>query len=360
MNKILFLGDFFYNFDVEEEDIGKISEYIRKNNYSCILNLEGCLAKSDEKIKKRGPNLYQSKITIDILKKLNVIGVTLANNHIMDFGEKALKETILMLDEADIKHCGAGTNISEALKPMIFKFENKNIIIYNYGWNIEETVYASDKKCGCAPKEDECIYVKKEKENDVLIKILHWGFEYNIFPMPFDIDKAHKMIDTGTDLIIGHHPHVIQSKEKYKDKSIYYSLGNFYFSGRRKLFLRKKFVGKIEDKCSYGLGVVYDILNEKVEKEMLIYYDSVNDKSSIIEGKINNEILSDISNVDFKEMEYISKIKKTKLNHNPILTTNKVLNNFKLFKLEIIYVIKKIIKKLLAMLKIDKRSRNIN
>ena len=345
MDKILFLGDFFYDYDFVSNDIENISQFIKKNNYYCILNLEGALVSTNEKNKKRGPNLFHSYITIDVLKKLNVVGVTLANNHTMDYGELGLRKTIEILKEAGIKYCGAGENLKTAIEPMIIEINKKKICIYNYGWNVEETVYAKKNRYGCAPKIEKYIYNKKNDENDILIKVFHWGFEYNTYPMPIDIEIAHNNILNGTDLIIGHHPHVIQSKETYFGKSIYYSLGNFYFSSRRKNFLKKCFSGKISDKCNYGLGIVFDIESSKVIEEILFYYDSVCDSTKIIEGKIDNEVLSDITNEDYKKNNYIKKIISTKQNYNPILTKNKLLNIIKIYLLYLIYYLKKILKK---------------
>ena len=73
--KLLFVGDFFYSYDIVKEDILEISNWINENGYRVVLNLEGPLAKNDRPIKKRGLNLCQSDLTIEILKKLNVVGM---------------------------------------------------------------------------------------------------------------------------------------------------------------------------------------------------------------------------------------------------------------------------------------------
>ena len=144
MKKLLFLGDLFFDYENIPLDLEEISEYIQRNNYQCILNLEGTLFKSSNKIKKRGPNLYQSSKVIEVLKKLNVLGVTLANNHIYDYGEEGLIKTIKLLDKNNVKHCGAGRNIKEALKPIEITLNETKIKIYNFGWNVEETINATN------------------------------------------------------------------------------------------------------------------------------------------------------------------------------------------------------------------------
>lgn len=347
MAKILFLGDLFYNYENVEEDIEEIAQYINENKYKCILNLEGSLEKSKNMIKKRGPNLYQSPITIEILKKLNVIGVTLSNNHIMDYGDIGLEKTLELLKSNNIKYCGAGLNIEEANKPMEFCFNKKNVLIYNYGWNVEETVYAKNNTAGCCPKDKKLILKNIHKENkDILINIMHWGFEYNLYPMPVDILLAHEMIDNGVNFIIGHHPHVIQAKEKYKNAFIYYSLGNFYFSSSRQGFLKRKFKNVPEDRCSYGLGIIYDTEMENVDKEILFYYDNKIGKTKIIENSEEIKLLlPDISNFSCKSKEYKKIVKKTKLNRNPILSGNRFIDYIKLKIFVIIKEMKVCIKK---------------
>lgn len=348
MSKLLFLGDFFYNYNYITQDIKEIGKFIRENNYKTIINLEGTFTVKNKKIKKRGPNLKQSKIMIEILKILNVVGVCLANNHIMDYDDDGLKDTIKILKENNIKYCGAGNNLKEALKPMILEIDKKNIKIFNYGWNVEETVYAKNNKAGCAPRMDKYIFnnIKSTKEDDILINVMHWGFEYNLYPLPLDIKLAHKMIDNGVELIIGHHPHVIQPKELYKNKNIYYSLGNFYFSSKREDFSYKKFNGKKEDRCNYGLGIVYDIQNKVIEKEFIVYYNKKLHKTTIVENEEELEdILLDISNVQYNNRRYYKLVKRNKTKHNPILKGNKVIDQLKITILYILYFIYNLVKK---------------
>lgn len=348
MSKLLFLGDFYYNYENIEKDIDEISKFISDNGYKTIVNLEGSLCQTENKIEKRGPNLFQSRVAVEVLKRLNTVGVTLSNNHIMDFGSKGLSETIKILEENNIQYCGAGINIENAMKPIELNIDDKVIRILNYGWNIEETVYATKEQSGCSPRIEENIIenIKKYREStDILINIMHWGFEYNLYPMPFDIKLAHNMIDNGVDLIIGHHPHVIQSKETYKNKKIYYSLGNFYFSGRRDNFLRKEFKGNIKDKCSYGLGIVYDLETEDVENELFIYYDKDKQYSQIVNiEKEKDQLLSDISNIDYNSKDFYKLVQKSKLNSNPILVGKHIIDTKKIKRLFLKYKIKKTIK----------------
>lgn len=349
MSRLLFLGDFFYDYSSTLTDIEEIAEWIKQNEYKVILNLEGPITNNGSKIKKRGPNLKQSSITINILKKLNVIGVCLANNHIMDFGEEGLLETIKILDENNIPHTGAGVNIKSALKPIVINVENQKVIIQNFGWDLEETVYATQKSSGCAPR-DEKIVIERTKEirknnNDALIiNVFHWGYEYNLYPMPLDIDLAHKSIDVGTDLIIGHHPHNIQPFEKYKGKEIYYSLGNFYFGSDRSSFQNIEFRHTVKNMCDYGLAVAYDTLLRKTVQTFTIYYDLDGDCSGVLKDSTIYNFFDEITGVKYDKPEYFKKVKENSLNKKPILTLNYQRNKYEIAKLQTIHFIKRILR----------------
>lgn len=356
--KILWLGDFFYDYDYISDDIKEIGKWIKENNYKTILNLEGTIdCENYKKIEKRGPNLSSNIIAIDVLKELNVIGVTLANNHMMDFGAKGLNHTIKLLDDNKILHAGAGKNLEEALKPMVIKDKNESIAIYSFGWDIEETIYANDNTSGCAPRDKElfCKIIKNSKKKyDKIAVCPHWGFEYNRLPMPYDIDLAHSLIDSDCDLIIGNHPHCVQPFEVYKDKRIYYALGNFYFSSRRKKF-HKSFKERISNQSDYGIMVGYDSKNNSY-KEYIIEYSHEHDKSSIID--YNNKIIRELTKSEIDNHNYYNKVKQNKININPILTTNKKKNSKKIRWLFMKYKLKRIIKCILRKNKHNKVNKN--
>lgn len=317
--KFLFLGDFLYDYQDIKEDIIKLSDWIKKNQYKVILNLEAPLVSTNQKIKKRGPHLVQSPVAIDVLKKLNVIGVTLANNHIMDYGDRALKETLRILDKNNIWHIGTGQTIEEALTPAEIKVGNEEWVVFNFGWNVEEVVEAQENKVGCASLNKKNIMGVLDRYSNVNKKklmVFHWGFEYNLYPMPKDICFAHQLIDNGVDLIIGHHPHNTQPYENYKDKKIYYSLGNFYFGSRRKSF-NLKFEDKIQNRCDYGVGVI--VTGESVN-HVCFYYDKSKDITQVWENDMSN-IIPNLNHFPCGK-KYIKLVKKTKRNITPVLTGN--------------------------------------
>lgn len=171
---------------------------------------------------------------IDILKAGLIKIVTLANNHVMDFGSKGLIDTMSALTESGIKFVGAGTNLAEARRGEIIDIKGKKIAFLAYG-NYSP---AKNDQPGIAYRRpdhvaDDIRHVKSAGADFVVINF-HWGKERATKPDLRDVALAKMAIDNGADVIIGHHPHVIQPIERYKKGIICYSLGNFIFGGNRR------------------------------------------------------------------------------------------------------------------------------
>jgi|GEM_PF-1922597 len=350
--KLLFVGDFFYNYEYLADDLLELSNWIQKENYQVIVNLEGGLYPSPKPIVKRGHHLHQSHRAIDMMKKLNVVGACLANNHMMDFGPQALKKTLKTLDENGIAHTGAGMNVEEALQPMVLGTGKEQTVIVNFAWDVEESVYATKKHAGCAPRQQELILnsiksLRTKYPEAKFIAVMHWGFELNPLPQPLDVKLAHEMIHAGFDLIIGHHPHNIQPFELYQEKAIYYSLGNFYFSGYRSNFNKRRFKGAFENLCDYGAMVVFDSESgESVHNQLLVY-----DIDQNVSRRVFNDgrVLRDITGADFFSATYEEEARSSSLNKTPILTLDKKNNQRKLRKLFLSYRISRLTREVRRM-----------
>ncbi|MBA7701875.1 hypothetical protein ES703_110622 [subsurface metagenome] len=163
----------------------------------------------------------------------------MANNHILDYGEEALFETIEVLDSKMIFHIGAGRNIREAREPVILKVKDKKFGFLAYSNTFPEEFWAEEEKAGTAygkfsrVKKD--VKELKEKGEDLpkrkskVIVSFHWGSEEKISPQEYQRKLAHLAIDQGADIILGHHPHSLSGIETYEKGVIIYSLGNFAF-----------------------------------------------------------------------------------------------------------------------------------
>ena len=170
-----------------------------------------------------------------VLSELGVDIVTLANNHMLDFGRGPLTETLNTLDQAGIAHVGAGENIDEAKALKTFEMDGRTIgflgasrVIPEHSWN------ASSGSSGLFTTYDAAALAeqiqKAEESCDFTVVYVHWGIEKNTQPEEYQKTLARQYIDAGADAVIGAQPHVLQGIEFYQGKPIFYSLGNFIFS----------------------------------------------------------------------------------------------------------------------------------
>jgi len=165
------------------------------------------------------------------LDQAGIDGVTLGNNHILDAGTTGLDETMRHLDEAGIAHAGAGMDLAEARKPMIFNLGGTKIGVLSYlRVPSYEWAWATQTAPGTAPlvqnvmEED----IKRLRPKvDLILVMPHWGKEYIATPEPKQVDFAHAAIDAGADLFIGGHAHWPKGIEMYEGKPIFYGIGNF-------------------------------------------------------------------------------------------------------------------------------------
>lgn len=217
-------------------------------------NLESVLGdKSDKVFFTKKPYSFIAPLkAADMLKKIGFNVLSMANNHAMDYGAPPIMKTRKALLERGIHPFGAGKDIDEAREAAIKTVKGVKFGFIGYSNGHSHLVYAAPKKAGASPynlkniKED--INALKS-EVDVVVVSLHWGVEYEKFPGKNQIKVAHELIDTGADIILGHHPHVMQGVEFYKGRLIAYSLGNFLFDQKHKdtprsFMLVMKFKGK--------------------------------------------------------------------------------------------------------------------
>lgn len=178
--------------------------------------------------KEYGNSIYCKSIpeASQCLKYAGFKIASLANNHIMDYGEEGLFDTIRELDKINIKSVGAGTNIFEAKQPVIFQIKGIKIGFLAYC----DTYIASKRRAGVSPTNRIKIDIQnlRTKVDHVIVSI-HQGSDISEYPSKREIDFLHTIIDQGAILILRHHPHVVQGMEHYKNGLILYSLGNFVF-----------------------------------------------------------------------------------------------------------------------------------
>lgn len=236
--KINITGDFYINDKVKEPSrlIENMTSFFNNSDFN-IINLESPITESikTNKIIKVGPHLNGHPETYNILKGLHVNLVTLANNHIMDFGDSGLNDTLKGLQENSISYVGAGINLEQSSKAYTLNKEGIRIAILNFTEN--EWSIAEENNPGANPL-DIIENVKQIKEvrktHDKVILIIHGGHEYYHLPSPRMVKQYRFYAENGADVIVGHHSHCISGYEIYNDIPIFYSLGNFLFTKNSK------------------------------------------------------------------------------------------------------------------------------
>ena len=158
--------------------------------------------------------------------------VALANNHMVDFGPLALQDTLEALTENDILFTGAGMDLDDARAPALIKIKGRTLAFLAYSLTFPLEFFASAGRPGTAPGYADFVKADIEKARasaDMVIVSFHWGAELMTAAKDYQIELGHQAIDWGADLVLGHHPHVLQDIELYKGRLIVYSLGNFVF-----------------------------------------------------------------------------------------------------------------------------------
>ena len=184
---------------------------------------------------KNQHHLYSFRADPKTLAGLNDAGfgvVSLANNHMYDWGAPALLDTVRRVREAGVRTVGAGQNDLEAHYPLVVDLAGVRLAFLAYVDVEPKNAAAEPDRPGVAWLDAERVLADirfARSLADVLVILPHWGLEYAKLPSPAQVELAHQMIDAGADLVIGSHPHVIQPVEPYHGRWIAYSLGNFVF-----------------------------------------------------------------------------------------------------------------------------------
>jgi poly-gamma-glutamate synthesis protein (capsule biosynthesis protein) len=208
-----------------------------------IGNLEGAVITKDNN-SLDSKCVFNDKGAIkDLTKKFEFSGFLLANNHIFDSG--SYQETTDFLNKNNTPYAGIGKDLKEASKPLIIKENNTDVVILNFGWEVIQCEIAKKKATGVNPLEKDHVLSKVKEAiinypNAKVVTFMHWNYELEAEPQPFERVLAKKLIDIGVSAVIGAHPHRIGGFEIHKGKPIVYSLGNWmfkqneYFGGKLK------------------------------------------------------------------------------------------------------------------------------
>lgn len=232
--RILFAGD-FHTGHSDTIKIGKdLTQLIKSCDFS-VVNFESPVTNKvmPDLPPKSGPRLRQPKDNLSWLRINGFNCLMLANNHICDYGDQSLYETLEAAKELFFV-AGAG-NWAESYNPLILEKDNKTIAIINLAelqCGVLCDSLSNPEQRGCAWINHPSVFniiAEVRKNSDFVIAITHAGLENVEVPLPEWRERYRQLIDYGCDAVIGGHPHICQGYEIYQNKPIVYSLGNFCF-----------------------------------------------------------------------------------------------------------------------------------
>jgi poly-gamma-glutamate synthesis protein (capsule biosynthesis protein) len=202
-----------------------------------IGNLEAPLARRGNEFVGKKFRFKASPAAAPALKRAGFSILSLANNHILDYGDTALQETMDVLARQGVLTVGAGMDLDTARRVSIIEAKGKKVAFLAYSLTLPAEFFAARNRPGTAPAYPalfEADIRSARAMADYVIVSFHWGKEGVGKPTSTQVDFAHRAIDSGADVVIGHHPHVLQGVEQYRHGVIFYSLGNFVFGSMSK------------------------------------------------------------------------------------------------------------------------------
>ena len=285
---------------------GEVKDLVSSADYSLINFESPIVEEGDSPISKCGPNLRCNEKSVDAITYAGFKCATLANNHIRDWGDDAVKRTIKSLRNHGMDTVGAGETIEDAFSVLYHQYNGETLAIISCCEN--EFSIVSKKHYGANPlnpvKQYYAIQEARNKADFVLI-IVHGGHEHYQLPSPRMQDTYRFFIDVGADMVVNHHQHCYSGYEFYKGKPIVYGTGNFCMD---KQPIR---IGQI---WNYGYMVLLDTSNP--DNIQIIPYDQCGEKPTVhlldrnaFDDKLNelNAIISNRYLLEEKTEEYYSK-----------------------------------------------------
>ncbi|NLZ81557.1 MAG: CapA family protein [Clostridiales bacterium] len=240
---LIFGGDLLLSGAIlrQYDNNGGIQGLIEESLLSELVNADISMVNQEFPFSERGTPMEGKEYTfqtppsrINILEELGIDIVSLANNHTLDYGREALLDTFKTLEDSGISYVGAGENLDRAKQMEVIEIANTRVgflsasrVIPVASWNASNslsgifTTYSADAML----KEIE----EARELCDLLIVYVHWGVEFEERPASYQVKMAKAYIESGADMVIGSHPHVVQGVEYHLGKPIIYSLGNFIF-----------------------------------------------------------------------------------------------------------------------------------
>ncbi len=228
-------------------------------NMECPLASRG--AARDDKLCLRGDPGYA-----DVLAAAGFGVLSLANNHLFDYGLDGFVDTRAHLSHAGIGTVGAGENLEAATRPLILEQNGFRVAFLAFCHaSTKPSDLATTDRAGIAPLDHDAVLgaVRRWRgEVDQIVLLLHWGLEYSPLPTPEQVELAHAAVDAGAGLVLGHHSHMLQGIETYRGAVIAYSLGNCTDSDVDWQGPSRRYESRMTDTDREGLALVVELTRD--------------------------------------------------------------------------------------------------
>ncbi len=229
--RIAFVGDLYLGSDLNPCISPEVKAVFEDADF-VVGNLEGPVSTSNAATSDK-ISLSSDAACITTLRNWGISCVSLANNHIFDFGEIAFERTRDILHAAGIRAFGAGANIAEARRPVTLEKKDVRIALTGYVAADTEARVAGNNVPGCAPLDLDTVLQNHDSvgaDGTLHVACVHWGRCDYPLPPPHVYRLAKRLMHRRIPLVVGHHPHVVQGILEEEHASVHFSLGDFYFT----------------------------------------------------------------------------------------------------------------------------------
>lgn len=196
-----------------------------------IVNLECALTDTDYVIAKKGPNVKASPLCAKVLKEIGVTDCAISNNHIYDYGEQGVLDTMQAIADYDMGITGFGKNTKDARQDMVIQKDGVSVAVLAVCEH--EYSYALPQRMGAREFDvfDTLEDIRNAKqEHDYVVVLYHGGKEQSVYPSPRLRKQSQAMIKNGADVVLCQHSHCVGCYEEYEGGHILYGQGNFHFT----------------------------------------------------------------------------------------------------------------------------------
>lgn len=317
---------------------------IKKAEY-VVANLECPATNETNPIVKCGPNLRAKPGDLQVLSKAGINVLSLANNHILDYGVDAVSDTLKACHDNGFFVFGAGKNQSEAEKPLIIEISGKKVGFISFAE--EEFNIAGQTTPGSALFDPYYSFDKitaLKKDVDIVVVLYHGGIEHYVYPTPLLQKKCRKMVEVGADLVLCQHSHCIGTIETYHEKTILYGQGNSVFGYREGN--EKWNEGLLVELDAFSSNITFKLM--KATPEGIVFADTNDEDARIDLMRKQSEILDDVTAIKDSWTTFVEENKA--LYYSMLLGKNRVFNKMnRILKNKLIDIIYRKMKQMITM-----------